>query len=441
MNISEFYNNEYIQYALYDNYRKCASHVDGLKPSARKVLHTIAKYNVTSPLKVAQLSSKVAESTQYLHGEVSLVGVIVGLAQTFVGSNNLNLLEPDGSFGKRFTPEAAAARYIYTMKSKFFDLVFNKEDYDICLKQTFEGDEIEPKQMLPIIPLSLVNGSEGIGNGYAQRILPRNPSEIIALVAGKLTGKTMPMPKPWYNGFDGRVESDGENRWVFYGNFSRPNSARITITELPIGYDLDGYLEVLNDLEESETIKSYRDLSEDDKFKFEIQATRELVSKSDDELYDILKLKKSVVENFTCVNQDNGVVEHASADDLFNEFYAERHKFYQLRKKHNIDQMKSNLLMLCNKLKFIRMILAGTLNIMNRKKSDIESELTTLNFNKFEDSWKYLFDMSIISVSEDLVVELSNKLNAKHVEMKDYASKTVEDLWLADLSKLKKALP
>ena len=42
---------------------------------------------------------------------------IVGLAQNFVGSNNLNLLQPLGQFGTRLNggKDSASPRYIFTM--------------------------------------------------------------------------------------------------------------------------------------------------------------------------------------------------------------------------------------------------------------------------------------------------------------------------------------
>lgn len=44
------------------------------------------------------------------------MATIVGLAQNFVGSNNINLLMPIGQFGTRLQggKDAASARYIFT---------------------------------------------------------------------------------------------------------------------------------------------------------------------------------------------------------------------------------------------------------------------------------------------------------------------------------------
>ena len=66
-----------------------------------KVLFTCIKRNDKKEIKVAQLAGSVAEHSAYHHGEASLMSTIIGLAQNYVGSNNINLLYPSGQFGTR----------------------------------------------------------------------------------------------------------------------------------------------------------------------------------------------------------------------------------------------------------------------------------------------------------------------------------------------------
>jgi DNA topoisomerase-2 len=115
--ISDFINKELILFSMADNTRSIPSVVDGLKPGLRKILFACFKRNlVKGEIKVAQLSGYVAEHSAYHHGEQSLQSSIVGLAQNFVGSNNINLLEPRGQFGSRLQggKDSASARYIFT---------------------------------------------------------------------------------------------------------------------------------------------------------------------------------------------------------------------------------------------------------------------------------------------------------------------------------------
>ncbi len=175
MKISTFFENDYVDQASYDNLRKIASLVDGQKNSSRKIIYTILEKNIKDEIKVSQLGSKVAEFAEYLHG--NLDGVIVNLAQNFPGTNNIPLLTREGNFGTRFAQEASASRYIYTYGSKEFFQLFNKNDNAILVKQYFEGEQIEPMFYLPTLPLLLINGSEGVSSGFAQKILSRDPTK------------------------------------------------------------------------------------------------------------------------------------------------------------------------------------------------------------------------------------------------------------------------
>jgi len=182
MNISKFLNEQYSDSALYINYRSTPSYIDGLKNSTRKVVYTVKKQNIKSQMKVSALGSKVVDTSGYLHGDTSIQGAIVTLAQDFCGSNNLSIMEPIGSFGTRHIPEAAAPRYIFTKPSKYFDYLFRKEDDHSLIEQEFEGEKIEPIFYVPTLPLILLNGSTGIGVGFASTILARDLNNIISIV-------------------------------------------------------------------------------------------------------------------------------------------------------------------------------------------------------------------------------------------------------------------
>lgn len=52
-----------------------------------QVMFTCLKRNQVKEVKVAQLCGAVAEMSSYHHGEMSLMGTIIGLAQDFVGKS------------------------------------------------------------------------------------------------------------------------------------------------------------------------------------------------------------------------------------------------------------------------------------------------------------------------------------------------------------------
>lgn len=180
--ISEFINKELILFSMSDNIRSIPSVLDGLKPGQRKVLFGCFKRNLKSEIKVAQLAAYVSENTGYHHGEVSLVQTIIGLAQNFVGSNNINILKPNGAFGSRATggKDAAAARYIFTELNDITKAIFNPLDNPIYTYVQDDEQTVEPQWYLPVLPMILVNGAEGIGTGWSTNIPSFDPKDIVA---------------------------------------------------------------------------------------------------------------------------------------------------------------------------------------------------------------------------------------------------------------------
>jgi len=217
LTITEFYMTMYVDASSYDNLRSIASITDGLKNSGRKVLSTVLDKGIKKEVKVSRLKSTVSEHTEYLHGEDNLASVIVNMARRYTGSNNLPLMKDQGNFGKRFINEASADRYISTSGEKYIEYLYPKADNGILIQQEFEGEKIEPRFFVPIIPMIFVNGSpNAISTGFAQNILPRPVNQIIKMVETYLEKGTIKVPKPGWAGFKGTVKQDTENKrkWI-----------------------------------------------------------------------------------------------------------------------------------------------------------------------------------------------------------------------------------
>ncbi len=210
---SDFVNKELIHFSVYDVKRSIPSLVDGLKPSQRKVMHGAFKRNLVHEAKVSQFAGYVSEHSAYHHGEASLQATIVGMAQDYVGSNNMQLLMPNGMFGSRNMggKDAAQARYIYTQIEPITFKTFMKEDAPLLTYLDDDGFSIEPEYYVPIVPMALINGATGIGTGYSTNIPCYNPQDIIALMKrcirqkGELNDDALKDLVPWYRGFSGRI--------------------------------------------------------------------------------------------------------------------------------------------------------------------------------------------------------------------------------------------
>ena len=207
----QFIGREMIHFSKYDCDRSIPNLMDGLKTSLRKILFTAFKRKLTHEIKVAQFSGSVSEISCYHHGEQSLNGAIVGMAQDFVGSNNINLLEPKGQFGTRLQggEDSASERYIFTQLSKVTRRIFPEADDCVLTYLDDDGTPVEPIHYTPIIPMILVNGSKGIGTGFSTDIMCHSPLSVITYVTAAISGKdtsNLTIP-PYYEGFKGKISS------------------------------------------------------------------------------------------------------------------------------------------------------------------------------------------------------------------------------------------
>jgi len=438
MKITDFFNTDYVDYASYDNLRKIASYIDGQKNTARKILYTVIDKNITKEIKVDQLSNKMAEHTQYLHGGAQ--GVIVTMAQNYTGTNNLPVLTREGNFGTRFSPEASAPRYIYTMKEKYTDKLFLKADNDILIPQEFEGDKIEPRFYVPTLPLLLINGSEGISSGFAQKVLGRNPVHIRNYIENKLNGSKKKVDlKPFFNGFTGTVEQGEEsNKWLIKGSFVRKTITSIEITELPIGYNLKSYIKVLDKLEDDKVIRSYKDLSDGDLFKFIVNIeSKVLKSWNDEKVLDKLKLVKKLSENYTCMDENNKIRVFKSVEEILEAFIDIRLQYFTKRKASQLAGIKNSLRILASKYIFISAVIKGTIEVNNKKKDEIIKQIETVdNIQMDEGSYDFLLRMPIYSLTEEKVQELLTQIKSGKAEYGTVAGTDETTMWNNDLGAL-----
>ena len=378
MKLEDFLNTDLRDFASYSNIRMIASYADGLKNGSRKIIYTILEKNIKDPLKVSQLASKVSEFSEYLHGETSLCGSIVTLAQNYVGANNLPLLTPKGNFGTRHKPCAAASRYIFTCGSDTLFKLFNSTDSILVQHQEFEGHKIEPKFYIPNLPLILINGSDGIAEGFRQFILPRKPEDIVKAVKRLLKdagADVSDLLTPFYKGFSGLVIKD-EGRWKVQGKISRSDKTHIDIYELPIGYDWLTYRNTLDKLQDTKVIQSYKDMSDtkSDTFRFRVSMNaQELDRLSAEQILDKLKLIKYYTENFVCINENNSIQVFKSASEILKAWLKLKLSYNALRKEHQLQQLSDDMTVYQAKAAFIKAVIGGFK--LHRPKRDVESDL------------------------------------------------------------------
>lgn len=438
--ISDFLANEYKEFAMYVvEGRAIPSVIDGFKPSQRKIIHVanqIWKTGGEKTLKVFQLSGKVASDCFYHHGDASLSNAIITMVQKF--KNNASLLEEDGQFGSLRSPQAGAPRYIGTKLSDNFRLIY--KDFELLEHKEEEGESIEPKFFLPIVPTVLLNGSSGIAVGFASNVLNRDIKSIIDACVKVLADKNSEEIKPSLNGFTGEFIQDSENnkRWIIRGKFSKVNTSTIKISELPPSMTYERYEEILDKLVDDKLITSYDDNCKDN-IDYTIKFTRaDLEKLDDDKLVKLLKLEESSTEIFSTLDEFGKLMIFENTKDIIKYFVNFRLKYYHKRKQFLLDKMNRELKVLSNRGRFIKAIIDGKLKVNNVAKALIIEGIELMGLDKIDDSYDYLLRMPIYSLTKEMYEKIKEDFLAKKEEIKILEATGPKDMYLLDLTELKK---
>ncbi|WUR02388.1 DNA topoisomerase 2 (TOP2) [Vairimorpha necatrix] len=431
ISISDFINKELILFSMADNIRSIPSVIDGFKPGQRKILFTCFKRNVVSEVKVVALTGNVMSDSAYNHGEASINSTIIGLAQDFVGSNNINFLIPEGQFGSRLKggKDHAACRYIFTYLNPLTRLIFHKSD-DLILKYLDEENKIiEPEWYVPIIPTVLVNGADGIGTGWSTNIPNFNPLDILNNIRKLLKDEPMVEMIPYYKNFIGSITKISPGKYQVDGNWDDQND-EFLITELPIGTWTENYKIFLESLRDSDAIDEYDDCNTDKTINIKVRFNKKPKN---------MRLSTIIsTNNMICFDQNSKIKKYDTPEEIIKEFYYVRLTFYLKRKEKLLEVLKENMLKNENKVRFIRLVVNDELIINKRKRAEIKENLENLNFLPF-DNFNYLLSMEICSLTEERI----DKLNKEYLESKNeyetLLKKTPKDLWNEDLDKFEEA--
>lgn len=447
--VSQYFNNDLIDYAAYDNIRKIPSYIDGMKMSQRKVIYTLFKKYPKVFVKTETLANIAAAFTNYLHGANNLTVVCATMTQDFVGANNYTLTTGNsGGWGCRINPTVAAPRYTRLKLSDVTKVAISEDDEEIIGRQFFEGDYIEPKFFVPVFPLLFLNGSNGLSTGFSINIYPRNPEDVISYIRKKLSGTKNPRVElaPWFKGFKGEVKKNEETGvYESFGVVVKNNMTNYDITELPIGMDYQKYIAVLDKLCEDKVIVDYDDCCDPktDTILFRVKTTRHFTTMfgTQEGLNKVFKLSKTLPEILNCIDENNRVREFKSVEEILDAYIDVRLGYYNKRKEYLVDKMKNRLLVLASKYLFCKGIIDETIKVAKQTKEKIVAQLEKLEkIVKQDDSYDYLLRMPIHSISKETMEKLKEEIASLKAELKTLASTTPEDIWNEDLKKFKKCL-
>ncbi len=438
--ITNFLSKEYKEFAMYSiEGRAIPSVIDGFKPTQRKIIHIsnqVWRTGNEKTKKVFQLAGVVADQAYYHHGNASLENAIITMAQRF--KNNAPLLEEEGQFGSLRSPQAGAPRYIGTKLNENFKLLY--KDSELLEFKEEEGEQIEPKFFLPIIPTVLINGSSGIAVGFASNILNRDVKSIIESCQKILGNKKISEVKPSLVGFTGDFIQDLDNnkKWFIRGKFTRANTSTVKISELPPSLTYEKYEEILDKLVDDKLIVSYDDNCKDN-IDYTIKFTRSDLEKLDDEkLMKLLKLEETSTEIYSTLDEFGKLKIFESTTDIIEYFVNFRLTYYHKRKQFLLDKLNRELKILSNRGRFIKAIIDGKLKVNNVAKAQIVEGIESLGLDKIDDSYDYLLRMPIYSLTKEMYDKLKEDFKLKKEEIVRLEATDPKDMYLDDLNELKK---
>ena len=447
ISLSNYLLGEVLPFSRYDNERSIAHCVDGLKPAQRKILWVMrTTYGElrTPNVKVAQLSGEVAKKTHYKHGEESLNGTTIRMAQDFpTCGNNLNLFTPEGMYGNRHGDEAASPRYIFTCAEPIAEYVFPDADFPVLEHQQSEGHAIEPRFMVPVVPLVLCNGSSGVGTGWSSDVASYNPKEIIAWCRAYNAALSDSSPPPlldivpWLEGFRGKVSTDGD-RVVLEGRLEQVNEHTIRVYDLPMATHLflfsdkkKGDAKFKEAYPHRVTIRS-TDTDVDISMVFDAPVTDKL-------------MKMLVARSSTAITRNNMHLWRSglTAPHRFETVHAiaveharVRLETYEKRRNYQMEQLSMYIQRITDEYRFVTKVIASPTFLFQRSKDEVTQELDADGFHRIDNSFDHLLKLPFMSATAELLKRLQADRVRAEADLSTLRGTTAHQMWERELEQL-----
>jgi DNA topoisomerase-2 len=426
----EFVNKDLIHFSNYNLERSIPSVMDGLKTSQRKILFSAFKRNLKSEIRVAQFAGYVSEHSGYHHGEASLNDAIVGMAQDFVGSNNIAWFVPQGQFGTRLQggSDAASPRYIHTFLQPYVKNLVPDEDFAVLKYRDDDGLPVEPEWYAPILPMLLVNGSRGIGTGYSTFIPPFNPKHLKNMILKWLdSGSGLDeMLVPWVRGFEGTIDMEKETECILSGKLEGD-----TITELPVGTWTADVREKLDDLVKDGKIRDYMDMSTDMKVCIKVKM-------DDKSVLDKILTDKWKLTNMHAFDSNGVIRKYASPNEILKEYVGVRLSLYETRREAILNALREKLPYHENVVRFIRQQCEDAPRPDLRRKTSEECDalLRGEKFVRIRDSFDYLMNLPISSLTLKNAQKHERDLEELKNSISSLEKMTSRQMWKNELQNL-----
>jgi DNA topoisomerase-2 len=355
---------------------------------------------------------------------------IVGMAQDFVGSNNIAWFVPQGQFGTRLQggSDAASPRYIHTYLQPYIKNLVPEEDFQCLTYRDDDGIPVEPEWYAPILPMLLVNGCRGIGTGYSTFIPSFNPKHLKGMLLKWLeTGDGLDeMLVPWVRGFTGRIQMEKETECILEGTLEKD-----TITELPVGTWTADVREKLDDMVKDGKVRDYTDMSTDVNVCIKIKV-------DDTKVLDKILKTSWKMTNMHAFDSKGVIHKYATPNEILKEFASVRLDLYAKRRAAMLADLKEKLPYHENVVRFIRQQCEDVPRPDLRRKSPEECDalLNAQKFVQIKGCFDYLMNLPIASLTLKIAQKHEDSLEALKQSIATMEKTTPKQMWKTELQNL-----
>jgi DNA gyrase/topoisomerase IV subunit A len=410
---SSYINDQRKQYSLYVlQSRAIPAIADGLKAGGRRALWTGRDGHKWK-------TANLAGSTMPIHPHSECSGAINTLTAPY--GNNITLFKGDGAFGTLINPTAyGASRYTSVTVSKFTQDVIFRDIEIIPMMENYDGTLEEPVHFLPLVPVALLNPTEGIAVGYSTNILPRSLGDIIDvqlrhLKNTKQVTDIMPQFTPIKNTAYATEQTGTGIAYYFNGEVTKHDLTNLTITKLPYGQTHKKVIAKLDELLETGIILDYTDRSKDViiiDVKFKRGYLKDI---SDIDLFKMLGITVRHIENLNVLDFTGQAIWNTTPIELICKFTDWRFEYYTARYIRLRDLVQADLQRYIDIRNAIKNNIAGF-----AKKTQSRAELKELLFDLGIINVDYIADLPVYRFTQDEHVKNEERIKEATATISEY---------------------
>jgi DNA gyrase subunit A len=335
--------------------------------------------------------------------------------------NNIPLFKGDGAFGTLINPTAyGASRYTSVTVSKFTQDVIFRDIEIIPMMENYDSTLKEPVHFLPLVPVSLLNPTEGIAVGYSTNILPRSLDDIINVQLKHLKGtkqvtEIMPQFTPLKNTAYTTELTETGIAYYFNGDVIKHDTSCLTITKLPYGQTHKKVITKLTDLLENDIIQDYTDKSKD-VINIEVKFKRGYLKDINDvDLFKMLGITVRHIENLNVLDFTGEAIWNTTPIELICKFTNWRFSYYTARYQRLLDIVQADFQRYLDIRNAIKNNIAGVAK-KTQSRTELKELLTSLHIVNVD----YIADLPLYRFTEEENTKNEERIKEVLVTIENY---------------------